>query len=245
MITKYKIDFDESIPADHDRIGSFLIGLGGNVVTSTTIGSDEALDVNLAGLTAIEDAAAGDAYDGIPIFAVRQDTLSSLVDADGDFASLKVDSLGRLWTNTDITPDIADDEASSGNPLYVGGLSHDQSAALGALSDGGDRSALLMDLYRRVFVNSAANVGWSVTAETVGTLSAQLVSAATLAGRTKVIIQNQSNKSIWVNPTTAVADNTSIEIPKYASMEFEWGEALDIYAIGAEAGQLVAVMQAA
>lgn len=245
MISKYKIDFDESSPSDHDRIGSYIIGLGGNVVTSTTVGSDEAVDVYLTGLSVSEDSAAGDAYTGMPIFAVRQDTLSSLVDADGDFASLKVDSLGRLWTNTDITPDVADDDASSGNPLYVGGLAHDASSALTALSADGDRSALLMDLYRRVFTNDACNIGWSVTAETVTNTSGQLVSGGSLAGRKKVIIQNQSNGSVWIKNTTAVADNTSIEIPKYSSMEFEWGEALPIHAIGASASHAIAVMEAA
>lgn len=245
MITKFKIDYDASNPSEHDKIGSYLLDSAGSLITSTLIGSDQALDVNLAGLTAVEDAVAGDAFDGLPIFAVRQDTLSSLVDADGDFASLKVDSLGRLWTNTDITPDVADDDVSSGNPLYVGGLSHDGSAALTALSAGGDRSALLMDLYRRVFTNDACNIGWSVTAETVSNISGELVSGGALAGRKKVIIQNQSNGSIWIKNTTAVADNTSIEIPKYSSMEFEWGEALPIHAIGASASHAIAVMEAA
>ena len=212
--------------------------------TSTIAGDTTSIDTNIAAFTKAEDSAAGDAYSGIPIFATRQDTLSSLVDADGDFAGLKVNDVGRLYVTSDLQADIADDAVSSGNPIFVGGISHDQGAALGALSAGGDRSHLLADLYRRLFVNDALNVGWQVSAVTAGTTSAQ-IDATPLAGRTKVIIQNQSSKSVYVKNTTAVADNSSIEIPACASMEFPFGEALPIHIIGEEAGQLVSFVEAA
>lgn len=46
----------------------------------------------------LEDSAhvSGDA--GLSVFAVRQDVLSSLVSATGDYANFKLDSLGRLYT---------------------------------------------------------------------------------------------------------------------------------------------------
>lgn len=212
--------------------------------TGAIASSVASVDASITAFTKVEDAAAGDAYSGIPIFATRQDTLSSLVDADGDFAGLKVDSLGRLYTTADISGADADDAVSTSNPLFVGGISHDQSAALGALSAADDRSALLMDLYRRVFVNDAKNIGWQVTAITAGLTSAQM-DATPLAGRTKAIIQNQSEKSVYVKNTTATADNAAIEIPCGATMEFDWGEALPIHVIGVEAGQSVAFMEAA
>ena len=213
--------------------------------TSTIAADTTSIDTNIAAFTKVEDTAAGDGYSGIPIFATRQDTLSSLVSADGDFAGLKVNDVGRLYVTSDISPDVADDAVSTGNPLFVGGISHDQSSVLGAVSAGGDRTHLLMDLYRRVFTNTAANVGWQVTAFTAGTSSAQMDTSA-LAGRTKAVIQNQSEtNSVWVKNTTAVADNSSIEIPPCASMEFEWGESLPIHIISDAAAQPVAFMEAA
>jgi len=40
-----RLEFNSSAPTDGPTIGSFVIGLDGAVVTSTTVGSDEALDV--------------------------------------------------------------------------------------------------------------------------------------------------------------------------------------------------------
>lgn len=44
-----------------------------------------------------EDAAATSGDAGVQVLAVRQDTLASSTSADGDYASLKEDSLGRLY----------------------------------------------------------------------------------------------------------------------------------------------------
>lgn len=319
-IMKHKIDFDPTSPSDTDRIGSFLIGAGGSVVTSTLVGSDEALDVNmvnagtgsgiyvedeasvedgngqvllaqrqdtlatstsadndwgyfkqsasgelyvvdsgantllgtidadtssLATLVLAEDDPAGDAGPGLAAFAKRQDTLATDTSADGDLSYLKVDDRGALYTNTDITSNVADDEASTENPILVGAVAHDASSALGALSADGDKGHFLLDLYRRVFTNDACNVGWQVNSKTVTTTSAQL-DATPLAGRKKVIIQNPANvRSIWIKNTTATADEASIEIPRNSSMEFPFGESLPIHAICAVGTIDVAFMEAA
>lgn len=237
------IDADTSAIAGDTA--AMVVDLAAIEVLLTSIDGDTStINTNISAFTKVEDTAAGDGYSGVPVFATRQDTLSTLVDADGDFAGLKVDSVGRLYVTADIDGSDADDAPSTVNPLFVGGLSHDGSGALGALSAADDRSALLMDLYRRVFVNDAKNIGWQVTPVTAGLTSAQM-DATPLAGRTKALIQNQSNKSVYVKNATATADNGSIEIPCGATMEFDWGEALPIHVIGVEAGQLVAFMEAA
>lgn len=63
---------------------------------SVTNGSDKA-----------EDSAHASGDIGTYILGVRQDTLSSSVSADGDYGSLKIDSLGRLWTNAAVSGDVA------------------------------------------------------------------------------------------------------------------------------------------
>lgn len=44
----YKLAFDPTAPTAGQRVGSFILGLGEDVVTSTTAGGKEALDVNIA-----------------------------------------------------------------------------------------------------------------------------------------------------------------------------------------------------
>ena len=55
-----------------------------------------------------EDSAHSDGDVGLQILAVRQDTLSSSVDTDGDYGSLKLNSLGRLYTTTVVEGGIND-----------------------------------------------------------------------------------------------------------------------------------------
>lgn len=327
---KDRIQFDPSNASDNDRIGSILMDSSGNMLTSTLVGSDQALDVNvvnsgsasgiyveddasveggngqvnllqredtlsvttsadgdwgyakitskgeqyvhdadaiallttidvdtgniatstgnidtsISNLSHTEDVAAPDGGEGIGFLVKRQDTLASDVSADGDFGWAKMDSSGRIYVNASISSDVADDAASTENPILVGAVAHDASSVLGALSADGDKGHLLVDLYRQLFINDGCNVGWQVSTKTVGVTSAQL-DATPLAGRKKVLIQNPNGKSIWVKNTTAVADTTSVEIPKYSVMEFPWGEALQIHAISDTAGQNIAFMEAA
>ena len=95
---KTKISVDTSVLDDGDTIGSYVVGATGTLITSTTIGSDEALDVNLTGLAFAEDTPGVDESLGIQIFAIRQDTLGTLVSADGDRSMLSVNATGALYT---------------------------------------------------------------------------------------------------------------------------------------------------
>ena len=94
---------------DQDTIGSYLIGAGGNAITSTTIGAIEAVDVNIAGgaITVTEsdvyaeDSAHTSGEDGTFVLTVRQDVLAASTDADGDYQAFKTDALGRLYVTDD------------------------------------------------------------------------------------------------------------------------------------------------
>lgn len=95
---KLRIEADTTSITDGDNIASYIASSSGTFLTHTTVGSDEALDVNLTGLAFAEDTAATSGTNGIQIFAQRQDTLASLVDADGDRSMLSVDASGALYT---------------------------------------------------------------------------------------------------------------------------------------------------
>lgn len=92
----------------------------GNALTST----GGALDVNLASGTITineedifnEDAAHTTGDKGSHILAVRQDTLAASTDADGDYASFKVDSVGSLYVkDSDATALLTTIDADTGS----------------------------------------------------------------------------------------------------------------------------------
>lgn len=143
--------------------------------------------------------------------------------------------------NVNLTDDgVADDAADAGNPLKVGGRGVD--GALTALSASNDRFDLLGDMYRRVYVNTSANVAIETTAETVGTTAVQVV-ATPLAGRRFVTIQ-ADDKDIYLGHSNAVTTSNGIKIPKKASATYEFGEDIDIWLISGDAGQDVRVLEA-
>jgi len=75
---------------------------------SVLIGDGTATTLNIVAI----DAVAGASDTGIVSMVVRDDVLTTLTPADGDYVSLRVDSTGKLWTNTTLTNTEA-------TPLYV------------------------------------------------------------------------------------------------------------------------------
>lgn len=266
MISKDKLIYDGTTPADGDSVAAFLHAT--LKLTSTTIGGTEALDVNVAGSTALgifnedtahisgdkgqqilavrsdaggslvstdgdysplslnaagelrvaadislisgsdkaEDAAHASGDIGTYILGVRQDTLASNTSADGDYESLKLDVLGRLWANAVVAGDVADDAVDSGNPIKVG--TRAVSGVLTAVSATGDRANMISDLYRRTYVNPSANIGGSNAAIPITTTAGGTVLFATpLDGRRFGKVQNLGSKAIYVGFGTVTAAN--------------------------------------
>lgn len=79
-----------------------IYGNNGKGITSTTVGSDEALDVNVvqtasSDIGQTEDTAHTTGDTGVMVLGVRNDTLAALAGTDGDYAALQVDALGALY----------------------------------------------------------------------------------------------------------------------------------------------------
>lgn len=207
----YIMDSTGTNALDIDASGYITANINGNVTVTAT-------DLDIRDLTHVSDSIK--VGDGTDFLAVN---------ADGSI-------------NVNLTDDgIADDAADSGNPLKVGSRGYDASSALTALSASGDRADLLSDLYRRVFVNSASNIGQAQAAVTVGTTAVQLT-ASPLAGRTGLIIQNNGNKSIFVGDS-GVTTSDGLEVGKGGSLHLEAGEVIDLYAISTNAGQDVRIFE--
>lgn len=134
-----------------------------------------------------EDQPSASGHPGKSNLSVRQDTLASATNTDGDYAHMKSDSLGALYVNVQADP-TADDAADAGNPVKVG--SRVVGGVLTAIADA-DRANVISDTFRRVWVNNAPNVSVVQSNRTIsGVLSA--LPATNLVGRTRIVIQNAS-----------------------------------------------------
>lgn len=105
-LEKFKLFFNSAIGTD-DEVKAFLSTNNGGLLTSTTAGGKEALDVNIAASDISITVAESDVYaedtahtsgdDGAFMLAVRRDARAAGSDTDGDYSSLNVNAVGELW----------------------------------------------------------------------------------------------------------------------------------------------------
>lgn len=230
---------DLSHTQDSIRIGDGTDFLAVNADGSINVNADISV-VN--GAEKEEDAAHASGDIGQYVLAVRQDSLASDTSADGDYSSLKVNSLGELYVSASINPAVADDAPDTENPLKVGSRAVD--GLLPAISASGDKADMISDMYRRLWVNSAPNVGFNVANATVTTTAAELASSP-LAGRMKLQVQNLGNRAIFIGHSNAVTSANGYRVAAGATAVFEFGEDLDLWAISSGGSQDVRILQLA
>lgn len=144
VLGKYRISIDATdIPAG-DSIASYLVDSAGALLTSTLIGGKQRLDVISPSEFAEDSAHASGDY-GQQVLAVRNDTEGSLVGANGDYAPLQVDALGRLRVNADINVNndfvYAEDSAHASGDLGAFTLLVRQDTLAASTSADGDYGA--------------------------------------------------------------------------------------------------------
>lgn len=249
MISKDRLIYDPADAAESDKVGAYLLSATGEEITHTTAGAKEALDVYLAGFSAsslglfAEDSAHASGDVGQFVLAVQTSAQGALA-ADGDYAPLQVDGSGRLRTITDIDlvgDLVGDDEVDSEDPLKIG--SRAVSGALAAVSASGDKANVISDLYRRVWVNTAPNIGNLAQEITVGATAVALPTTA-LAGRRKLYIKNVSNSDVYLGDS-GVTVAQGFPLVKGAVLVEDFGPNTGIYAIAAGAGNAIRVWEVA
>ena len=144
---------DAATIADSDKILSGLISSsdGATLITDTTFGSKQALDVYKVN-TYAEDSAHASGAVGDFVLAVRNDTEGSLVDTDGDYAPLQVDSSGRLRVVGDI--DVTNLSEKDEDTPHVSGDTGDYVLAVRADSRPTDANTSADGDYASFFVNA-------------------------------------------------------------------------------------------
>lgn len=164
MITKHKLVLDTTELADSDNVGAYLRSSDGTLITHTTVGAKEALDVNIANFEEMgvfaEDAAHASGDNGQFILAVRNDAGGSLVSADGDYAPLQVDANGLLQVAAEVTSNVeyAEDSAHASGAIGAYILGVRQDADTSPVSADGDYHGLIFDNAGRLKVAADISV---------------------------------------------------------------------------------------
>lgn len=151
---------------------------------------------------------------------------------------------GRLevLADIDLESDVADDDADTENPLKIGSRAVD--GLLPAISASGDKANVVSDMYRRIYVNDAPNVGAAYGAESVTTSAAQ-IAASPLAGRTRIIVQHNGNQNIYIGFDASVTTTNGLKVAPGAVLDLAFGEDLDLFAIAQSGTQNIRVIQIA
>jgi hypothetical protein len=189
-LNKHQLVFDPDYLDYADTVGSHTLDGYGNLITSTSVGAAQALDVYIQGaetlgvdiessitldvnVVSLDPAAFPYAYQedsahtsgdvGSFALAVRNDTEGSLVDADGDYAPLQVDALGRLRVAADIdvvtgAEKVEDAAHSSGDVgSYVLAVRSDSMPAGSNVDTDGDYTSFFVDGYGAQYVNATGS----------------------------------------------------------------------------------------
>lgn len=253
-VTLDKLVFDPAAAAEGANVGSYLRSSDGTLITHTTEGAKERLDVSQAGSFA-EDAAHTTGDFGQFILAVRNDTEGSLVSTDGDYAPLQVDALGRLRVAADIDlvsgAEKAEDSAHTSGDIGQYILSVREDTLATSTSATGDYQSLKTDslgaLWSRISQMPAAdapNTAIESVSVTVGITEVALPTTA-LASRKKMIVQNVSNnRTVYVGPT-GVTTADGLRISAGGSLEVEIGPGVTLYGIANSASADVRVFEVA
>jgi hypothetical protein len=249
-----KLIFDPAAAAEGANVGSYLRSSDGTLITHTTHGAKERLDVSQAGSFA-EDSAHTTGDFGQFILAVRNDTEGTLVSADGDYAPLQVDALGRLRVAADIDvvtgAEKAEDSAHTSGDIGQYVLAVRQDTLASSVSADGDYGSFKLDsvgaLWTRISQSpapDAPNTAIAAVSVSVGTSEVALPVTA-LTSRKKLIVQNvSSNRTLYVGPT-GVTTSSGLRISAGGSLEIELGPGITLYGIANGASTDVRVFQVA
>ncbi|MHA1949699.1 MAG: hypothetical protein ACW987_07490 [Candidatus Thorarchaeota archaeon] len=132
-------DTGQFVLAVRNDAGTALAGTDGDYIPFTT-DSSGALRVTGGTTAYAEDSVHTTGDSGNFVLAVRNDTLASLVDTDGDYAPFQVDALGALYVNVDsisLSSEYAEDSIHTNGDIgqFVLAVRNDADTALAADGD--------------------------------------------------------------------------------------------------------------
>ena len=240
MSGKWKITIDTAVLANGDSIAAYLTSAAGTLLTHTTLAGKERLDV-MSPSEFAEDSAHTTGDYGTFALAVRNDTPGSLVDTDGDYAPLQVDSTGRLRVLADLTAAFdfvyPEDSAHVNADPAAAILAVRKDALSTNVSTDGDYANLLQWAEGSLKVVDIANISVLQQQVSVADGVATLLPTVALATRRSLLVQNVGNNSIWIGSATVTAAGATggVEVPKGGHIELEAGPNCVVYGIASGA----------
>lgn len=157
-----------------------------------------------------------------------QDGSGNDISSTGGALDINIASVGAVSFDVDLNDLQTDDAAHTGDGLAIGVRCED--GLLTAVSADQDFGLATADMYRRMYINDAPNIGVTLSKPTITDTAAE-IAGTPQAGRTRILVQNLSNLDIYVGPSNAVTTSTGIRVAKGSLLELPWGEDLDLYAI--------------
>lgn len=226
---KERLVFDPALPDETDNTGAYVRSADGTLITHTTYNATERLDV-----------ATGAEYDEGTAFAGGERGMFALaVNESGNFAPLRVNDDGELLVDVTVTSgaDKAEDAAHTTGDIGSYVLSVRQDALAGSTDADGDYQSFKTDALGALWVNNyktapPTHTGWLTSQNDVG-ITAELIVAADLTNRKKILIQNASTsaKTLYLGSTNAVTAADGIRISAGVTIEMELAAGVAIYGI--------------
>ena len=234
MLNKDQLIFDPADIEESDRVGAYLQSSDGTLLTHTTQGTSEALDVNIAGSTGglqIEDGD-GDTLEVNPDGSINVNSTSNeplKFRLDGAIAEVIEDTV----TPTNNQPLPVKLTSASGDIQITAGDLNVQLEHTGANFDSvriGDGTEIAgVTTNTELTVVDRANNGIATSSTTVTDASTVLVSSA-LNERKYIEIQNRSKKSVFIGGSGVTTGN-GLVIPGRASWSCKVGDGVSLFAV--------------
>jgi len=239
MISKEKLVFDPANPDDTDNSGAFVRSADGSLITSTTDGLLERLDVSTG----------AEHYEGAAFAGGEKGSLTLAVDNLGNFAPLRVNADGELLVDVQVNSGSDKTEDSTHVSGDVGSyiLSVREDTLTTSTSASGDYQSFKTDssgaLWANVYKQApATNNGWLVSSNAIVD-TAELVVVASLTDRKSILIQNVGNRPVYLGDSNTVTSSTGIRLSAGAAIELDVSAAVPIYAISDATGSDLRVAQ--
>lgn len=247
MFGKEKLVFDPDAAAETDNVGAYLRSADGTLITHTTIGDVEALDVNVENTVTVEatDLDIRDLDHSQDNVSIAQGGNTMVVNADG---SINVNADIDVVNGAEKEEDAA--HASGDVGQYVLAVRQDTLAS--SVSADGDYASFKVNDVGALYVYDTSeqlppsHTAWLVSQNDVAD-TAELIVAADLTGRRKILIQNVSSggRTLYIGHDNTVTSADGIRLSAGAAIELELAEGVEIYGISTAAGADIRVAELA
>jgi len=241
-ISKDKLVLDPTNFAEGDHVASYVTAADGTLITKTTDGLKERLDVST-----------GAEHDhGSAFTASDKGSLALVLDPSNNYTNLKVNASGELMVAADISvstgSDKLEDTAHANGDVGAYVLTVREDSLTTSTSASGDYQSLKTDSLGRLYTTGSVvfqppNVSVLATAVSVGT-SAIALPASSLSARKRILIENIGTRPIFIGDS-AVTASSGVRVSVGATWECELGPDAVLYAISSAAGQDVRVLEIA